>query len=256
MKLTKDEMLTIVRRQLAVDMNCKEEDFLLDGVTFCRSAINDGRRMFTRQTPYVEAASMGRGIVVSADALIMEKVKSVLAGKARDDLFFAPFFYGHSLYYIPDATAINAFPVPDGYALRIVEGEDVFGLYEAPGFRNALSYDRNHPRPDVIAACAIKAGKIVGMAGASEDSKTMWQVGIDVLPEYRNRGLACCLVSRLAQIILERGIVPYYGTASSNIASQSVAHRSGFMPAWMCTYRNTFDGNTPSQTNRDKKQNA
>jgi hypothetical protein len=44
---------------------------------------------------------------------------------------------------------------------------------------------------------------------------------------------------------MECGAVPYYGTASSNIPSQSVAFRSGFMPAWMCNYKNVFDGSSP-----------
>ncbi|WBW96436.1 hypothetical protein [Oceanirhabdus sp. W0125-5] len=44
---------------------------------------------------------------------------------------------------------------------------------------------------------------------------------------------------------MERGIVPYYGTASSNIPSQSVAYRSGFIPSWMCSFKNTFDGSAP-----------
>lgn len=33
----------------------------------------------------------------------------------------------------------------------------------------------------------------MGMAGASEDSKTMWQIGIDVLPEYSGRGIVANL---------------------------------------------------------------
>ena len=53
------------------------------------------------------------------------------------------------------------------------------------------------------------------------------------------------MIGNLAIMIMEQGAVPYYGTASSNIASQYVAYRSGFMPTWMCAYRNTFDGTAP-----------
>jgi len=38
----------------------------------------------------------------------------------------------------------------------------------------------------------------------------MWQIGIDVLEDYRNKGIAKSLVSNLAIMIMERGIVPYY----------------------------------------------
>ncbi|GAE90799.1 GNAT family N-acetyltransferase [Acetivibrio straminisolvens] len=66
-----------------------------------------------------------------------------------------------------------------------------------------------------------------------------------MLPEFRKKGLAACLVSNLAIMIMERGVLPYYGTASSNIASQAVAYRCGFIPTWMCSYKNIFDGKAP-----------
>lgn len=31
------------------------------------------------------------------------------------------------------------------------------------------------------------AGELIGLAGCSADCETMWQIGIDVLPEYRKR---------------------------------------------------------------------
>ncbi len=245
MEWSKSKMLGIVRRQLALDMNCNEEDFINNGVTFCEAKLNEGRRMFDRQTPYAEVATMGKGIVVSADADVLERIKPVIKDKFRDDLFFAPFVFGHSLYYIPDCSSIQKQAYPEKFTFHTSEGKEVHRLYEIPGFINAIQYDKNHARPDVLVLYAMKDNKIIGMAGASADSKTMWQIGIDVLPEYRNEGIAVCLVSNLAVMIMERGILPYYGTASSNVASQMVAHRSGFMPAWMCSYKNTLDGKSP-----------
>ena len=70
------------------------------------------------------------------------------------------------------------------------------------------------------------------MAGASADSDTMWQIGINVEPGARRRGLATVLVSLLKDEILDRGILPYYGTAMSHIGSLRVAVGSGFIPAW------------------------
>jgi predicted GNAT family acetyltransferase len=78
------------------------------------------------------------------------------------------------------------------------------------------------------------------MAGASADCAELWQIGIDVLPEYRGKGIAAALVSKLAIEILKRGKVPYYGTSPCNIASQSVAHRAGFKPAWACAFGGKF----------------
>ena len=61
----------------------------------------------------------------------------------------------------------------------------------------------------------------------------MRQIGIDVLPEYRRQGIASALTSRLAVEILERGKVPFYCAAWSNIRSVRNAIRSGFRPAWV-----------------------
>ena len=56
---------------------------------------------------------------------------------------------------------------------------------------------------DVLVALAKKNGQIVGMAGASTDCEKMWQIGIDVLPEHRNHGLAAHLVTILLYELLD-----------------------------------------------------
>lgn len=53
---------------------------------------------------------------------------------------------------------------------------------------------------------------------------------------YRNicrKGIASALTSNLAVEIIERGKVPFYCCAWSNIRSAKNAIRSGFMPAWV-----------------------
>ncbi|MEG2290184.1 MAG: GNAT family N-acetyltransferase [Clostridium sp.] len=245
MDLNKAVMLEIVRKQLSIDMNCRVEDFIKDGIVFCEAKLNQGRRMIDRQSPFLEIATMGKSIVVSGDCDILKKVTPLLEDKTREDIFVAPFIFGHSLYYIPDCNRIKKLPLPDGFDFHIKEGKEIHDLYKISGFENAIQYDINHPRPDVITIYATNGNEIVAMAGASADSNLMWQIGIDVLPKFRNKGLATSLVSNLALMIMERGIVPYYGTASSNIASQSVAYRSGFIPTWMCSYKNTFDRTAP-----------
>lgn len=44
---------------------------------------------------------------------------------------------------------------------------------------------------------------ITGLAACSADGDTMWQIGIDVLSEYRRPGVASAITSRLAVEILE-----------------------------------------------------
>ena len=61
----------------------------------------------------------------------------------------------------------------------------------------------------------------------------MWQIGVDVLPAYRKKGIAATLTSNLAMEILERNKVPFYCCAWSNIRSARNAIKSGFSPAWV-----------------------
>ena len=61
----------------------------------------------------------------------------------------------------------------------------------------------------------------------------MWQIGVDVLPDYRRRGIASALTSRLAVETFARGRVPFYCAAWSNLRSARNALRCGFYPAWV-----------------------
>jgi len=86
---------------------------------------------------------------------------------------------------------------------------------------------------DVLGVGAYHEGKLIGLAACSADCNTMWQIGVDVLPEYRSQGIASALTSRLAVEILERGKVPFYCCAWSNVKSARNAIKSGFRPAWV-----------------------
>ena len=79
----------------------------------------------------------------------------------------------------------------------------------------------------------IPDGKLIGLAACSADCETMWQIGVDVLPEYRRKGIASALTSQLAVEIVKRDKVPFYCCAWSNIKSARNAIKSGFLPAWV-----------------------
>ena len=242
--MTQHDMLRIVQSQLAIDLNCTVEDLNgeKDSFVYTEARINPGRRPFPRGDQHFDMLTMGMSIVVSASTDILEIVRPLLDGKNREDAFSMPFVYGHSLYYLPDLSQIKPLAPPAGFFYDMVEQDDIPALYQYEGFNNAVQYDVDHPRPDVLVTLAKKDDHIVAMAGASTDCAMMWQVGMDVPPEYRNHGLGAYLVNRLTLEVLNRGYVAYYGTASSNIASQRVAHRAGYCPAWMCVYQGKFDG--------------
>lgn len=80
------------------------------------------------------------------------------------------------------------------------------------------------------------------MAGASKTYEKLWQIGIDVLPNYRNLGLASYLVNKLTFEILERGEVPSYDIIVSNLASQRVAQQSRYAPVRVSDWQCNFEG--------------
>lgn len=81
---------------------------------------------------------------------------------------------------------------------------------------------------------------LIGLAGCSADCETLYQIGVDVLSEYRQKGIASAITSRLAIEILKLGKVPFYCAAWSNIKSVRNAIRCGFRLAWVeLTARNS-----------------
>ncbi len=71
------------------------------------------------------------------------------------------------------------------------------------------------------------------MAGCSADTDIFWQIGIDVLPDYRGHHVGTNLVQLLKNENLRRGAIPFYGTSLSNLHSWNIALNCDFYPAWI-----------------------
>ncbi|MCM1328711.1 MAG: GNAT family N-acetyltransferase [Ruminococcus sp.] len=241
----KNEITAAAAAQLARDYCCSPEDFLAAGnkVTLARNA--EGQRRFKSEPSFFKAAAMGGGAVISAASEMLEFSAQLAAKYDGIRLFdekqkwlinrklaeFNKAIALNSIFYLP-ATPYRYAP-RDGYHFKYYEEEEIVReLYPLKGFDNALMYSAANPRHDVLAVCAANGGRIVGMAGASNDSPRFWQIGIDVIPEYRNMGLGSELVAALTQAVFMRGAIPYYSTWSGNIASQNTARRAGYYPVW------------------------
>ena len=131
-------------------------------------------------------------------------------------------------YFLPDVKALKELPCE--YELRVLHQKDFADLY-LPQWSNALCEERKHL--DVLGVGAYDNGELIGLAGCSADCETMYQIGVDVLPECRKKGVASALTSRLALEILALDKVPFYCAAWSNIKSVRNAIRCGFRPAWV-----------------------
>lgn len=242
--MTKHEMLRIVQNQLAIDLNCTVDDINgeKDSFVFVEAKDNPGRRPFLRREQYFEMLTMGKAIIVSATPARLKYAKEQLTDKSRDEAFGMPFIAGHSMHYLPDMDSFKALSALDGFLYETVEKNEISKLYEVKGFDNAIQHNLNHPVQNTLVMLAKQGDAIIAMASAAAWSSKMWAIGIDVLPEYYNNGLAAYLVNALTIEILKRDIVPVYATSSSNIASQKVAHRAGFMPAWISDHIVLFEG--------------
>jgi GNAT superfamily N-acetyltransferase len=126
----------------------------------------------------------------------------------------------------------------DNFEYKFFYDKEIASLYDEKGFDSALDYgsclsENPKIRKDKIALVAYVDDKIVGIAACTDDCDSMWQIGIDVLPEFRGKNIASFLVNKLSHKIFEKGKIPYYCTAWSNISSRNTAIKAGFKPAWV-----------------------
>lgn len=244
MTLTKQEILFLVQSQLAIDLNCSIDDLNgeKDNIVFVEAKENHGRRPFPRREQFFEIVSMGKSIVVSATPERLLIARSQMQGKDRDSVFSLPFIVGLYLHFLPDVNTIKPMLEPPCFSFDRIGRTEVFELLSGTKFNEAIIYNPNLPWQTDLAVLASQNGQMVGVAGASKTCEKLWQIGIEVLPEYRNLGLAGYLVNRLTIEILERGEVPTYDVIASNIASQRVAQKAGYFPAWVSDWRNNFEG--------------
>ena len=80
---------------------------------------------------------------------------------------------------------------------------------------------------------ALCDDKVAGYISVYVVLESCYVNNIAVFPEYRRKGIASAVTSRLAIEIIKLGKVPFYCAAWSNIRSARNAITSGFRPAWV-----------------------
>lgn len=240
--MTNREILDTALRQSAIDLNCQPADFFRGEPVYVRSKPHPEARRYLKLPFDCNLVFYGGNIVASVSASAEPLVREYL--EQQDPYRFVAIPTLHKLddalaplglrtrhmaeYFLPDVDTLKEQPC--AYPTKLLTQGDFEGLY-LPEWSNALCADRKHL--DVLGVGAYDGENLIGLAACSADCDTMWQIGIDVLPEYRRQGLASALTSRLALEILQRGKTPFYCAAWSNIASVRNAIHSGFRPAWV-----------------------
>ena len=240
--LTNQEIWKIALQQSAYDSGCLPEDFLKAENVVTISKKHPLARKYLKLPLSCDLVSYGTNIVAQASEEIAPLVRQYIDRYPVEHCFETPNLhvldemlrpYGQKIcfmaeYFLPDVDAVKELPCE--YELRVLHQEDFVALY-LPQWSNALCEDRKHL--DVLGVGAYDDGKLIGLAGCSADCEMMYQIGVDVLPKYRRKGIASALTSRLALEILALDKVPFYCAAWCNIKSVRNAIRSGFRPAWV-----------------------
>ena len=232
--------------QSAVDLCAEPADFEKSENVIVTSRESDGARRYLKLPFSCQLVSYGNNVVASVSPEFREITENYINKYPVEHLFETPHLHvlnealmarGQKIcfmaeYFLPDVNVLRERDAEDvvPYELRLLTQADFAELY-LPEWSNALCKDRRHL--DVLGVGAYDNGRLVGLAGSSADCDTMWQIGIDMLPEYRRQGIASALTSRLAVEILNRGKVPFYCAAWSNVKSVRNAIKSGFRPAWV-----------------------
>ena len=239
--MTQQKILETALRQSAIDLGCAPADFTKPHPVVVQSAAAPDARKYLKLPAACYMVSYGSNIVASAIPELMPAAKRYLDTYILAHCFepphmhvlheaLKPFGYGIAMtaeYWLPDIRKLEALPCD--YEMRVLTHEDFAPLY-LPEWSNALCEKR--AELDVLGVGAYDGNKLIGLAGCSADCAEMWQIGIDVLPEYRRKGIAAALTSRLAVEILNRDKVPFYCCAWCNLPSARNAVKSGFRPAW------------------------
>lgn len=240
--MTQAEIWSIAMAQSAADSSCSPADFLSGNNRVVPSRKNPAARKYLELPFLCNLTIYGNNIVASVSEPYAEIAGDYISRYAVEHCFETPNLHvlmerlrplGVNVcwmaeYWLPDLTRLQ--PLVCRYELRLLDAGDFAGLY-VPEWSNALCEKRK--ALDVLGVGAYDNGRLIGLAGCSADCETMWQIGIDVLPEYRRQGVAGALTSTLACEILARGKVPFYCCAWSNVRSAGNAVRSGFRPAWV-----------------------
>lgn len=236
------QIFEVAKEQSAMDLNCCIDDFEKEQNVIVVSKKSPSARKYL-ELPFVcNLVSYGNNIVASIDCKYESIVRDYIDKYSVEHCFETPnmhvindafSIYGLRVcfmaeYFLPDMK--NLASLPCDYETRVMEQADFAELYNEK-WSNALCEKRKHL--DVLGIGAYDGDILVGLAACSADCDTMWQIGVDVLPDYRRKGIASALTSQLALEILKRDKVPFYCCAWSNLRSARNAIKSGFRPAWV-----------------------
>lgn len=234
------EISELALRQSAADCGCAPQDFFREEnvVRILNDRPPQARKDLTSKL-FFDVVSIGRNSVVCACDALGEEAREFARTFRGKDCFGARALrwideklgrHGltagtPTLYFLPSKE--RKICSSEGVRFCRLEKEELSEYY-LPEWRNALCYKRREL--DAFAVAAFCGDRLAGLAGASCDCNDMMQIGVDVLPAFRGRGIGSALTARLADEIEAAQKAAFYCCESGNLASIKTALRSGFLP--------------------------
>ena len=198
MNFTNKDIFEIAMKQSAIDANCDATDFMKEQNIVVFSEVNTKARKYLKLPLACNLISYGNNIVASIQKEYKDIVWSYISKYSIEHCFETPNLHvlndalqkeGLRIcfmaeYFLPDLGCLKELEC--SYELRVLHQSDFSTLYSKT-WNNALCEARKEL--DVLGVGAYEEDKLVGLAACSADCDSMWQIGVDVLPEYRSKGL-------------------------------------------------------------------
>lgn len=206
--------------------NISIEDFEKDGLVIKENQFDHA----------IKIIGINKATIVSVSKNLLQIVREEFVDKCRDIIFECPLTYGQTIFYIPDFKQNKKIDSKNYILKCFTTKEDINKLSIPKSFDNSIILNENNECISDIVYVAYDNNKIVGCCGAIQLIEGIFEMGIDVLPEYQNQGLATLLTTNLRLIIQEIGIIPVWRSSITNIGSQAVAQKSGFVPLYVSSF--------------------
>lgn len=236
--MTQEKIRRLLDEQLAIDYGCSVCDFERKD-TIVTEQKNLPLSRIKEEQGILSMLSYKGKLVISAAPELLEWSENVLANRSTAEWCFEAGSlisidrklqeFGYEidkahLFFTPKFSA----PAPS-HEVRLLSVDDISKLRADERIDEAFLFE-DYIEDVLGAAVYDESGELLAVAGATANSDRMWEIGVNSF--YEGKGYAVSALSALTREILSRGIVPFYGTALSHLASQNTALKAGFAPSF------------------------
>ena len=236
--MTAEEQRRLVEEQFAIDYNCSVEDFQNKEKLVTVRKPREGARKFEEESLLSILSYRGK-LVINAAEEILPWCETVL----KEHLWAEWCFEAGSLISIDKKLNEFGYRIDQAHLfflpkyekeecnmkMRWLEAEEIPQLEEDERIDEAFLFE-DYIKDVFGVEILSDTDEMVAVAGATENSERMWELGVNSFVEGKGYGQAA--LSALAKEVQRRGKVPYCGTAMSHCASQNISLRAGFVPSF------------------------